>query len=114
MYGRLPILKMLAATVVGTVVISAVMVSINWNGQEASTAAPKIDDLLNVMIVLSSFVFSLVMVMLGYALWKFKAKPGDESDGEPIHGNTRLEIAWTLIPTVIVLFAAGYSWSILN
>src|SRR5215475_2815488 len=114
MIGRLPIIKMLAATVAFTAVISAVMVSINWDGQEASTAAPKIDDLLNVMIVLSSFIFSLVMVMLGYALWKFKAKPGDESDGEPIHGNTRLEVAWTLIPTIIVLFGAGYSWKVLN
>jgi len=114
MIGRLPIAKMLAATVALTAAISAVMVSINWDGQQASTAAPKIDDLLNVMIVLSAFVFSLVMVMLFYALWKFKAKPGDESDGEPIHGNTRLEVAWTLIPTIIVLFGAGYSWSVLN
>jgi len=114
MYGRLPIAKMLAATIALTVAISAVMVSINWDGQEASTAAPKIDDLLNVMIVISSFVFSLVMVMLFYALWKFKAKPGDESDGEPIHGNTRLEIAWTLIPTIIVLFGGGYSWKVLH
>jgi cytochrome c oxidase subunit II len=114
MYGRLPIVKMLLVTIALTVAISAVMVSINWDGQEASTAAPKIDDLLNVMIVLSSFVFSLVMVMLFYALWKFKAKPGDESDGEPIHGNTRLEIAWTVIPTIIVLFGAGYSWKVLN
>jgi cytochrome c oxidase subunit 2 len=105
---------MLAVTVALTAAISAVMVSINWDGQAASTAAPKIDDLLNVMIVLSSFVFSLVMVMLFYALWKFKAKPGDESDGEPIHGNTKLEIAWTLIPTIIVLFGAGYSWVVLN
>jgi cytochrome c oxidase subunit II len=114
MIGRLPIAKMLAATVVLTVVISAVMVPINWDGQQGSTAASKIDELLDVMIVLSSFVFSLVMVMLFYALWKFKAKPGDESDGEPIHGNTRLEIAWTLIPTIIVLFGAGYSWSVLD
>ena len=114
MYGRLPIVKMLLVTIAMTVVISAVMVSINWDGEEASTAAPKIDDLLNVMIVLSAFVFSLVMVMLFYALYKFRAKPGDESDGEPIHGNTRLEIAWTLIPTIIVLFGAGYSWSVLN
>ena len=114
MYGRLPILKMLAATIVLGAVLSAIMVSINWNGQEGSTAAPEIDDLLNVMIVLSSFVFSLVMVMLGYALYKFRAKPGDESDGEPIHGNTRLEVAWTLIPTIIVLFAGGYSWSVLD
>jgi cytochrome c oxidase subunit 2 len=114
MFGRLPIAKMIAATVALAAAISAVMLSINWDGQEASTAAPKIDDLLNVMIVLSSIVFSLVVVMLGYALWKFRAKPGDESDGEPIHGNTRLEVAWTLIPTIIVLFAAGYSWKVLN
>ncbi len=114
MYGRLPIAKMLAATAAGTAIISAVMIPINWDGQQASTAAPKIDNLLNVMIVLSAFVFSLVMVMLFYALWKFKAKPGDESDGEPIHGNTRLEVAWTLIPTIIVLFAGGYSWKVLD
>src|SRR5689334_4521212 len=114
MMGRLPIAKMLAATIAMAAVISAVMVSINWDGQAASTAAPKIDDLLNVMIVLSSFVFSLVMVMLFYALYKFRAKPGDESDGEPIHGNTRLEVAWTLIPTIIVLFGAGYSWKVLD
>jgi cytochrome c oxidase subunit II len=114
MYGRLPIAKMLAATIAMAAAISAVMLSINWDGQEASTAAPKIDDLLNAMIVISSFVFSLVIVMLFYALWKFKAKPGDESDGEPIHGNTRLEVAWTLIPTIIVLFGGGYSWKVLN
>jgi cytochrome c oxidase subunit II len=114
MYGRLPIVKMLLVTIASTVVISVVMVQIHWNGVEASTAAPKIDHLLNVMIVLSAFVFSLVVVMLFYALWKFKAKPGDESDGEPIHGNTRLEIAWTLIPTIIVLFAGGYSWKVLD
>ncbi len=114
MYGRLPIVRMLAATVALAAAISAVMLSIDWNGQEASTAAPKIDGLLNVMIVLSALVFSLVLVMLFYALYKFRAKPGDESDGEPIHGNTRLEIAWTLIPTIIVLFGGGYSWSVLH
>jgi cytochrome c oxidase subunit 2 len=105
---------MLAVTVALAAVVSAAMLQVSWNGQEGSTAALKIDRLLDVMIVLSSFVFSLVMVMLFYALWKFKAKPGDESDGEPIHGNTRLEVAWTLIPTIIVLFGAGYSWVVLN
>jgi cytochrome c oxidase subunit II len=114
MVGRLPILKMFAATVAVTAVMSVVMLQISWNGQEASTAAPEIDHLLDVMIVLSSFVFSLVLVMLFYALYKFRAKPGDESDGEPIHGNTRLEVAWTLIPTIIVLFGAGYSWIVLD
>src|SRR3954452_12483560 len=90
MMGRLPIAKMLAATLALAAAISVVMLSINWDGQQGSPAAPKTDQLLDVMIVLSAFVFSLVMVMLFYALWKFRAKPGDESDGEPIHGNTRL------------------------
>jgi cytochrome c oxidase subunit II len=111
---RLPMAKIIAATLAATAVISGVMLQIHWDGQRGSTAAPKIDHLLNVMIVLSSFVFSLVVVMLAFALWTFRAKPGDEGDGEPIHGNTRLEVAWTLIPTVIVLFGAGYSWATLN
>ena len=66
------------------------------------------------MIVLSCFVFAIVMVMFGYAIWKFRVKPGDEGDGKPIHGNTKLEIAWTVIPTIIVLFGAGYSWIVLD
>jgi len=74
----------------------------------------RIDTLLNVTIILSCFVFSIVIVMLGYCVWKYRVKPGDESDGEPIHGNTRLEIAWTVIPTVIVLFGAIYSWIVLG
>src|SRR6476646_3267987 len=109
-----PIPKLIAAIIVLTVITSVIMLIPNWNGPEDSTAAPKIDDLLNVMIVLSSFVFSIVMVMLVYAVWRWRAKPGDESDGAPIHGNTRLEIAWTVIPTVIVLFLAGYSWITLS
>jgi cytochrome c oxidase subunit 2 len=114
MYGRLPIVKMVAVMIALAAVISAVMLSINWDGQEASTAAPKIDDLLNILIVLSSIVFSIVVVALAYALYAFRAKPGDESDGEPIHGNTRLEVAWTVVPTIIVLFGGGYSWKVLN
>jgi cytochrome c oxidase subunit 2 len=95
-------------------VMSVVLVQFNWFGDADSAQAGKIDTLFDVMIILSSFVFSIVVVMLAYAVWKFRAKPGDEGDGEPIHGNTRLEIAWTVIPTVIVLFGAVYSWIVLD
>jgi cytochrome c oxidase subunit 2 len=95
-------------------VMSVVLVQFNWFGPAGSEQSDEIDTLFDVMIILSSFVFSIVMVMLAYAIWKFKAKPGDEGDGEPIHGNTRLEITWTVIPTVIVLFGAVYSWIVLN
>src|SRR5215207_8496699 len=105
-----PLAKLIAAVIVLTIVTSVIMLIPNWNGDQGSTAAGKIDTLLDVMIVLSSFVFAIVMVMLGYSVWRWRARPGDESDGAPIHGNTRLEIAWTVIPTVIVLFGAIYSW----
>jgi cytochrome c oxidase subunit 2 len=108
-YGKL-FLVMLAITVV----TSVVLLQFEWFGDAASEEAGPIDTLFDVMIVLSCFVFAIVMVMFVYALWKYRAKPGDESDGKPIHGNTKLEIAWTVIPTIIVLFGAGYSWIVLD
>src|SRR5215208_7480674 len=109
-----PIPKLIAAIIVLTVVTSVIMLIPDWNGDQGSTAAGKIDTLLDVMIVLSSFVFSIVLVMLAYSLWRWRVRSGDEGDGAPIHGNTRLEIAWTVIPTVIVLFGAIYSWIALD
>jgi cytochrome c oxidase subunit 2 len=111
---RATLFKLIAAMVVLTIVQSAIMLQFDWNGEQASAEAGPIDTLLDVMIVLSCFVFSIVLVMLGYSIWKYRAKPGDESDGEPIHGNTKLEIAWTVIPTVIVLAGVVYSWIVLD
>ena len=97
-----------------TAVMSVGLLQFEWFGDAASDEAGPIDTLFDVMVVLSSFVFSIVTVMLAYAVWKYRAKPGDESDGEPIHGNTKLEIAWTVIPTIIVLTGAVYSWIVLD
>ena len=96
------------------VVSSVFLLQFDWFGPAASEQRGPIDTLFDVMIVLSCIVFAVVMVMFGYAIWKFRVKPGDEGDGKPIHGNTRLEIAWTVIPTIIVLFGAGYSWIVLD
>jgi cytochrome c oxidase subunit 2 len=111
---RATLIRLVAAMLVLTAVISVVLLQFDWNGPAGATEADDVDLLLDVMIVLSSFVYSIVLVMLGYSIWRYRAKPGDESDGEPIHGNTKLEVAWTVIPTVIVLFGAAYSWFILD
>jgi cytochrome c oxidase subunit II len=106
--------RLAAAMFALTVVMSVVLLQFDWFGPDASEQRDPIDTLFDVMIVLSSLVFSIVLVMFFYAIWKFRVRPGDEGDGKPIHGNTKLEIAWTVIPTVIVLFGAGYSWAVLN
>ena len=34
---------------------------------------------------------------MGYSLWKFRQRgPSDLRDGDPTHGNTLLEIGWTV------------------
>ncbi|MBK5231926.1 MAG: cytochrome c oxidase subunit II [Thermoleophilia bacterium] len=111
---RLPYLKLVLATLAFGTVLSVVMLIPNWFGEEGSTAAPEIDRLLDVTIILSSYIFAGVCVALGYALIKWRVKPGDESDGLPIHGNTKLEIIWTMIPLVIVLGLGAYSWIVLD
>jgi cytochrome c oxidase subunit 2 len=111
---RVTYVRLVAAMLVTGAISSVVLLQFDWFGDAASEERGPIDTLFDVMIVLSCFVFAIVMVMFVYALWKYRAKPGDESDGKPIHGNTKLEIAWTVIPTIIVLFGAGYSWAVLN
>jgi cytochrome c oxidase subunit 2 len=50
-------------------------------------------------------VFILVEGVLIYAIWKFRARPGD-AEPEQVHGNTTLEIVWTIIPAAILAFIA--------
>ncbi len=111
---RATLLRLFLAMLAITVVSVAVLLQFEWFGDAASEQAGPIDTLMDVTIAVSCAVFAIVIVLFAYALWRYRAKPGDESDGKPIHGNTRLEVIWTLIPTVIVLFAAGYSWIVLN
>jgi cytochrome c oxidase subunit 2 len=42
-------------------------------------------------------------------LVRYRKRPGDESDGEPIEGNLPLEAFWTAIPAIIVIGIGVYS-----
>jgi cytochrome c oxidase subunit 2 len=43
---------------------------------------------------------------------RFRRRSGDSSDGAAIEGNLPLEIVWTAIPAVVVLFVGIYSYDI--
>ncbi len=47
-------------------------------------------------------VFVIVEGLLLYAVWRFRGREGDPLPAQ-IHGNTRLEITWTLIPAIILI-----------
>jgi cytochrome c oxidase subunit 2 len=48
-------------------------------------------------------IFSLVAAVIVEAVWAFRVQPDDDTDGPPIHGNTKLEIAWTVVPAILVI-----------
>ena len=73
----------------------------------AATQAIPIDNLFYLEFGIIAFLFSLIVVMIAYSLVVFRRKKGDTSDAVHIEGNTRLEVAWTVIPLITVL-GLGY------
>jgi cytochrome c oxidase subunit 2 len=70
----------------------------------ASTPAKSIYDLAILILVVSGVIFVVVSGMLVYAAVKFRSRPGDDRK-EPlqIYGSDQLELAWTVIPVLIVI-----------
>ena len=67
----------------------------------ASTFAPKIDQLYWVILWITGFFFFLVQAGLLLFILKYRFRPGQKA--AYIHGNTALEIIWTVIPALILL-----------
>jgi cytochrome c oxidase subunit II len=105
----------IVALVVGALGSVAVLVTPSWFPAPAAVQADRQDTLYLWLMVMSSFIFALVVVFLVYSMWRFRARPGDEDrDGPPIHGHTMLEVVWTVIPTLIVIGFAVYGGIVLD
>lgn len=76
--------------------------SANLMPTAASAQAMPIDWMWNLELIFMSFFFALIVVPMGYSLVIFRRRKGDTSDAAHIEGNTKLEIAWTIIPLFIV------------
>lgn len=88
---------------------------IHWFPVAASTQARNTDHLYHVLVIATIPIFVLVVGVILYCVWQFRMRPGEElRDGPPIHGNTRLEVFWTALPTVLLLSMVGYSFVILH
>jgi cytochrome c oxidase subunit II len=104
-------LAALLATAIGIVISYA----IHWFPAQASTQARNTDRLYHVLVIASIPIFVMVVTVVLYSVWQFHMKPGEElKDGPPIHGNTRLEVFWTALPTILIIGLVGYSFVILH
>jgi cytochrome c oxidase subunit 2 len=62
-----------------------------------------------VVLILAGIVFVAVEGFILYAVIRYRRRPGDDVLPEQHHGNTLIEIVWTLIPTAIVFILFGFS-----
>jgi cytochrome c oxidase subunit II len=89
--------------------------AIHWFPAQASTQAKETDTLYHVLVIASVPIFVLVTGVILFSVWQWRMRPGEElKDGPPIHGNTRLEVFWTAIPTALLLGLIGYSFVVLH
>ena len=72
--------------------------------EPASDAAERIFSLYIFITVLASAVGILVLGAMAYILVKFRARPGRKA--QQIHGNNKLEIAWTIAPILVLVAVA--------
>jgi cytochrome c oxidase subunit 2 len=57
----------------------------------------------------------LVETVVVFSVLRFRMRPGQEmEDGPPIHGNTRLEVVWTIAPALLIIALVGYAYSVLR
>jgi cytochrome c oxidase subunit 2 len=104
---------MLAIGVVCGAITAVVAVFIPWMPDASSEEARPIDNVYWLATIISIVIFALVAAVLVYSVIRFRAAPDDEEDGSPIHGNTRLEVVWTAVPTALVTAITVYSGVVL-
>ena len=83
--------------------------SYRWLPVQASTAAPYVDNLFALETGIGSFILVGCTAVIAWTLLFNRAPKYDLDDGDPIEGNIRLEIIWTVIPLVVVLAIAWHT-----
>lgn len=84
----------------------------HWMPPQASAESILVDNLFSFLVTLGSFIFLGVFGTIAYAVFFQRAGKYDFSDGPHIEGNVTLEVVWTAIPFVLVIWIATYSFQI--
>ena len=112
---RASIIQLIALGIVASILGIVLGLVIDWFPTQASSQADEIDTLWDVLVIASVPMFVIVVSVVLYCVWKFRMRPGQElQDGPPIHGSTRLEVVWTLLPAILILALCSYAYVVLT
>lgn len=81
-----------------------------WLPPQASSEAVLVDKLFSFMTAVGTFIFIGVVGTLLYSMIFQRAAKYDTSDGPPIEGNVWLEVIWTAVPIMLILWIGTVSY----
>jgi cytochrome c oxidase subunit II len=112
------------ALVAGGVVLLliAIVALVFWSGagsslyppEPATEQAREISNLYNIVFAIAVAIFVAVEGLIVWSILRYRRRPTDTELPPQTHGNNFVEVLWTLIPTVIVLYLFVISWQTLN
>ena len=83
--------------------VTLVALLIKWLPTSASRQMDRITFVYWFTTAICIGIFGVVTGVIVYSVLHFRAQPDDDSDGPPIHGHTGIEIAWTVVPAILVI-----------
>lgn len=94
---------------VGLVALTLILSACGGEDLPQNTLSPRserarnIDGLFKLTLWIAGIIFVAVQGAILVSVWKFRHKKGDpDRPVKQIHGNTKLEIAWTIAPAIIL------------
>lgn len=109
------IFGIVAATLV-TAALIVFTIEYDWMGTLIASDMKPVDTVYRALTIASIPFFVIICAIIAYVLFEFRAKPEDpdDKDGAPFHGSTKIEIIWTIIPTIVVMALGIYAWTVLD
>ena len=80
----------------------------------ATAQAVQTSNLYDIVFAIAVAIFVAVEGLIVWSILRYRRRPGDVDLPPQTHGNNFVEVLWTLIPTVIVLYLFAISWNTLN
>jgi cytochrome c oxidase subunit II len=80
----------------------------------ATDRAQEITQLYDIVFAIAVAIFVAVEGLIVWSVLRYRRRPEDVDLPPQTHGNNLVEVLWTAIPTVIVLFLFVISWQSLN
>jgi cytochrome c oxidase subunit 2 len=109
------LVRLLAIAVVAAAIGIAIGLLIPWFPPAAAKQAHTIDTLYYVLIIVTVPIFVLVTSVVLFSAYSWRVRSGEERlDGPPIHGDTRLEVIWTALPSALIAALVVYAAIVLH